>query len=154
NANQVFDMDAGGKNAVAAGTVGSFVVGNPTTFTVNATNDEITDTDGKTSLREALALANTIPLSNDTINFDPTVFATPQTITMTKGEFAVSGTCVINAPAAAKVTLDAGGLSRVINMGGAPTAAPITLSNFTLTNGKRSGGVGTTDAGGGIFISN
>src|SRR5205823_5885352 len=55
-ANQVFDTD--GPNAVAAGTLGTFAVLIPRTFTVNATNDQTTDTDGKLSLREALAKAN------------------------------------------------------------------------------------------------
>ena len=50
-------------------------------FVVNTTADFSDPTDGKTSLREAIASANALP--GHTITFDPTVFASAQTITLT-----------------------------------------------------------------------
>src|SRR5262249_12326239 len=149
--NQIFDID-GMKHAVPAGAIGSFAVSVGQSIVVNATNDETTDTDGKASLREALALANKVAVSLDTITFDSTVFATPQTIISVNGEYAINGAVTIMAPAAANVTLDAKAASRVINTSGAPAGSAITLSSLTVTNGKRAGATLRTDNGGGILI--
>ena len=46
---------------------------------------------GQLSLRQAIALANVRP-GSDTIAFDPTVFATAQTITLAGGTLALSDT--------------------------------------------------------------
>ena len=51
-------------------------------FVVNTTADDFGFYTGTTSLREAIASANAVP--GQTITFDPTVFATPQTITLSR----------------------------------------------------------------------
>src|SRR5262249_41009940 len=62
-------------NFVPGGTLGTFKVVIPQTLVVMNTNDS-----GAGSLRQALTDANAV-VSNDIINFDPTVFASAQTIT-------------------------------------------------------------------------
>ena len=69
---------------------------------------------GETDLRQAIASANATTGDN-TITFDPTVFATLQTITLAGAQLELSnttGTETITGPAAG-VTVNAGGGSRV-----------------------------------------
>src|SRR5262249_50376797 len=57
---------------------------------VTTTLDEDDDTDGTTSLREALAYAESLP-GPETVTFDPAVFGTaPQKITLTLGALSVT----------------------------------------------------------------
>ena len=58
---------------------------------VTTTADETSSTDGTTSLREAIAFAESLS-GTKTITFDPTVFATPQMIVLTLGELALTQT--------------------------------------------------------------
>ena len=72
-----------------------------------------------------------------TITFDPTVFAAPQTITLTGGQLELSDTGgleTITGPAAG-LTIDAGGKSRVFQVDSGVTAA---LSGLTITGGSAS----------------
>ncbi len=134
NGGQVFDTD-GTPNAVPAGTVGTFKVAIPTTFVVNATNDESIDSDTKTSLREALDKANADTSTADSITFDPTVFATFQTITLALGELKVSGAVTITGPSVG-VVIDAATLSRVMSVDvPALSGQAVSISNMTLGNG-------------------
>jgi CSLREA domain-containing protein len=115
----------------------------PPSFVVNTTQDELNSTDGKTSLREAILAANASP-GNTTIGFDPTIFATLQTITLTLGELDLTNTIAtetIGGPAAG-VKVSGGGLSRVFEVGGGVTAF---LSTMTITGGKTAG------TGGGLY---
>ena len=83
---------------------------------VDITADYSNPTDGSTSLREAIASANALP--GHTITFDPTVFATAQTITLAGLQLELSetsGTETIMAPAAG-LTVTGGGLSRVFQV--------------------------------------
>ena len=57
---------------------------------VNTTADDFGFDDGTTSLREAIAGANAVP--GQTITFDPTVFASAQTITLSLGQLELSDT--------------------------------------------------------------
>src|SRR5207253_2245243 len=118
---------------VAGGLLGSFRVGIPTVFVVNATNDESTDTDGKTCLREALANANVDKISPDTITFDPSIFAGSQTITLTFGRLEVKGNTVIQGPGADRLIIDAQGLSSVWNVS-SDHRIDVTLSGIKITN--------------------
>jgi CSLREA domain-containing protein len=111
-------------------------------YVVNTTQDTTSSTGGKTSLRAAILAANTAS-GNITITFDPTVFATLQTITLTLGELDLTktnGTETIIGPAAG-VNVSGGGASRVFQVEGGVNAS---ISKMTITGGK------TTSIGGGL----
>ena len=94
----------------------------PSTFVVNNPTD--TPVAGETDLRQAITLANTTAGDN-TITFDPTVFATPQTITLAGTQLTLgntTGTETIMGPAAG-VTISGGGLSRVFQVDSGVTAS-------------------------------
>ena len=98
------------------------------TFVVSNTDDS-----GPGSLRQAILGANAQP-GADTITFDPTAFATPQTITLTSGQLELSdttGTETITGPAAG-VTVNGGGASRVFEVDSGVTAS---ISALTITGG-------------------
>ena len=85
----------------------SIVVNNPTDTPVV----------GQIDLRQAIGQAN-MNGGAETINFDSTVFSTPQTITLTGGQLELSdttGTETITGPAAG-VTVSGGGQSRVFQV--------------------------------------
>src|SRR5262249_31016375 len=114
----------------------------PPSYVVNTTQDTANSTGGKTSLRAAILAANASP-TNTTITFDPTVFATLQTITLTLGELDLTNTKAIETiiGPAAGVNVSGGGLSRVFEVGAGVTTF---LSKMTITGGK------TTGLGGGL----
>ena len=92
------------------------------------------------SLREAVACQRRCPAPT-TITFDPTVFATPQTITLTGGQLELSnttGTETITGPAAG-VTVSGGGASRVFQVDAGVTAS---ISGLTITGGNADNGGG------------
>ena len=110
---------------------------------VNTTSDGIASPAGELNLRQAVNLANVLT-GAQTITFDPTVFASPQTITLTGGQLELSnssGTETITGPAAG-VTISGGGNSRVFQVDVGVTAA---LSGLTITGGSTIGG------GGGLY---
>ncbi|HYP43187.1 MAG TPA: choice-of-anchor Q domain-containing protein, partial [Candidatus Nitrosocosmicus sp.] len=104
------------------------------------TNDGVCNSD--CSLREAIAAAN-VATSDDLINFDTTLFATAQTITLTSGELAISnsGNLTINGTGADLLSISGNNASRVflINSG-----ANVILNGITITSGN----VGIGDGGG------
>ena len=104
-----------------------------------------TDDSGTGSLRQAILDANAQSGAND-ITFDPTAFATPQTITLTSGQLELSdttGTETITGPAAG-VTVNAGGASRVFQVDANVTAS---ISGLTITGGN----AGYNNSGGGVL---
>jgi hypothetical protein len=109
------------------------------TFNVNNTADD----SSVGSLRWAVNQANAAGGSN-TIEFDATVFATPQTITLAQGQLELShsgGNTTISGPAAG-LTISAGGSSRVFEVDQGVAA---TITGLTLTDGSTSG------FGGGLY---
>ena len=81
----------------------------------------------------------------ETITFDPTVFATPQTITLTAGQLELSdtgGTETITGPAAG-VTVSGGGASRVFQVESGVSRRPSRPDHHR----RRS----TTGSGGGLY---
>ena len=117
---------------------------------VNTTADEFGFSNGTTSLREAIAGANAVP--GQTITFDPTVFASAQTITLTLGQLELSdtsGTETITGPAAG-VTVNAGGTSRVFQVDTGVTAS---ISGLTITGGSAGNGGGLYNDGGDVTLT-
>ena len=140
-------------NFVAAGTLGTFQV-LPLTLTVDRTDDSAaanacTAAANDCSLRGAISRAN-IATTNDTINFDPTVFATPQTIVLANTELVLnnSGTINIVGPGADKVTIDGNNATRILVTSPSLVA---TVSGIRFTKGN---GVGTTNTGRGGAVYN
>ncbi len=99
-----------------------------------------TDDSGTGSLRQAILDANAQG-GAETITFDPTAFATAQTITLTSGDLELSdttGTETITGPAAG-VTVNARGTSRVFQVDSGVTAS---ISGLTISGGSNSSGNG------------
>ena len=113
------------------------------TFTVNSTLDN-----GSTgTLRWAIGQANSTGGAN-TIDFDSTVFNTPQTITLGGTQLELTdttGATTITGPAAG-VTVSGGGLTQVFVVASAVTAA---LSGLTISGGFTTGNGGGLDNEGG-----
>ncbi len=118
------------------------------TFTVTDTADS-----GAGSLPCEIALANSTAGAN-TIDFDGTVFKTPQTITLTGSPIELSntsGTETIVGPAEG-VTVSGGGLSRVLQVDANVTAS---ISGLTITGGSVNGpGAGLANYGGTVTLTN
>jgi parallel beta-helix repeat protein len=114
------------------------------TLVVNTTRDGFSSSPGITSLRLAVKVANVA--GGGTITFDPTVFATHQTITLTSGPLELSGRSGLESIAglAAGVTIDAAGKSRVVQVDAGVTAS---LSGLTITGGSGIFGGGLENAG-------
>ncbi len=106
---------------------------------VNTTADDVS-ADGLTSLREAIAFAER---SGGVVTFDPTVFDSPQTITLTQsldelfdgnpGELAVdclNGAVTIDGPGADLLTVQGEPSSQVFLVIG---SSPATISGMTIT---------------------
>ncbi len=125
--------------------IGAFQVqSGPLAWQVNTTADGSGVPSGKLDLGGAVNLANVLTGAH-AITFDPTVFATAQTITLTSGQAELSnktGAQTIIGPAAG-VTVNGGGLSRVFQVDAGVTAS---ISGLTIT-----GGGGTADRGGGLL---
>jgi hypothetical protein len=127
----------------------------PSTVTVltngDATGGTLTPTGPDTytapTLRAAIAGANALA-GADTITFDPTVFATHQTITLGGSQLELSdtsGATTITGPAAG-VTVSGGGLSRVFQVDNLVTAS---ISGLTISGGN----AGFFGSGGGLLNS-
>jgi parallel beta-helix repeat protein len=101
------------------------------------------DSNGLVSLRSAIQAANHLG-GDQTIQFDPTVFTTPQTIKLTLGVLQLKGaglTIQIRGPAAG-VTISGSDTSEVFQVGRGVSAD---LNGMTISNGRIIGD------GGGIF---
>jgi hypothetical protein len=112
----------------------------PATFTVTNNLDA-----GAGSLRQAILDANALP-GADTITFDPGVFSTAQTITLTSGELLITDSVTIDGPGAGLLTISGNNASRVFDVANPSAAISVAISGLTIADGM-------TDAdGGGLFI--
>jgi hypothetical protein len=119
---------------------------------VDTVLDTVDNTDGMTSLREALAYANgrNVP---STVTFDPSVFgATPQTITLTLGQLTLDGgaSITIAGPGANLLTISGNNASGVFDVEGGSAA----LSGLTVTDGRDVHGGGLYNNGGNVALTN
>ena len=114
---------------------GSFVdIGAFQTSLVVESTASAVDTDAASlTLPAAVSLAD--QFAGSAISFDPNVFDTPQTITLSQGQLALSDTSLmtsITAPAAS-LTISGGGKSRVFEVDSSVTAS---FSGLTITGGS------------------
>jgi hypothetical protein len=121
---------------VPAGTVGTFQVLTPATFVVTNTADTTVTTDPSYpgSLRWAIGQANARTGTADVITFDPTVFATAQTLSLAAVTLNITDSVSVNGPAAG-VTLQGQNANQLINVNGAGVLN-VTLDHLTLTGGR------------------
>ena len=123
--------------------VGSLVVNNPTDSPVT----------GETDLRQAIAYAEFLS-GDETVTFDPTVFNTPQTITLGGSQLDLtkaSGTLAIQGPGANMLSVSGNQASRVFALFGGAAS----LSGLTITGGNAISGDGLSNSyyGGGLANS-
>ena len=104
------------------------------TFTVNSLGDAGIGSGDAGDLRYCIDQANADDEANQIV-FDPTVFGTPQTITLSGGPLELEdtgGTQTITGPAAG-VTISGGGSSRVFQVDSGVTAS---ISGLTISGGS------------------
>lgn len=120
----------------------------PNPLVVNTIDDEDILGDNYTSLREAVDYANSHPGS--TITFDPTLFATTQTIVLTQGELELTqtgtgnSTTIIGPNAGVIISGSPVNPHRVFQIDAGATAS---LSGLTITGGSDAPGGGVSNAG-------
>ena len=118
------------------------------TFTVTS----IADDGSAGTLRYEIEQANSNAGEADTIDFDPTVFATPQTISLTGGQLELTdaATTTITGPGAALLSISGNHASRVFftNYGSAA------LTDLTITGGSAGTGGGLYNNCGTISLTN
>jgi hypothetical protein len=114
--------------------------------------DEMDDTNGLTSLREAIAYAESLP-GPSTINFDRSFFGTKRrTIRLTGGPLVVTDPAMITivGPGARRLTIGGGGKSGVFDVEG----GSLSLSGVTIANGNADLGGGLRNEGGRLVLTN
>ncbi|MEM7147728.1 MAG: choice-of-anchor Q domain-containing protein [Verrucomicrobiota bacterium] len=115
------------------------------TFTVTNTNNT-----GIGSFRKAVEDA--VAAGTGVVAFDPTVFgSSPQTITLTGGQIAVTAPIIINGPFPNRVTIDADNVGRIFDITSSGTDK-VTLSNLRFINGDRTTGGAMRVAGGSTVV--
>src|SRR5262249_17981988 len=70
------------------------------------------------------------------------LFNSPQTITLTTGELALSDAVTIKGPGSNLLTVSGNNASRIFNTSPAPASAAINISKVTITSGKPGGSGG------------
>lgn len=117
---------------------------------VNTNIDNSTTHDGLTSLREALSYAASLG-GSPIITFDPTFFATVQTITLNSnsGALSVFDTNVEIDGSAAGVTISGGDAIAIFVIVGFGSAQTVTMKNLTFAHGH----VAATSGGNAMILS-
>ena len=115
-------------------------------ITVNSIADVVDNSDGVTTLREAISQANA-DAGEDLIVFDRSLFASVQTISLSKGELDITHNLSIIAPRDSLtggdlLTVSGNNATRVFEI---ETGATVNLSGLIVANGNV-----TNDEGGGI----
>ena len=115
------------------------------TFPVNNLLDGVVTASGDLpgSLRQALFDANAAG-GADSITFDPSLFSSPQAISLQFGELEITEAVTLSVPVPDRLVIDAQSNSRIFNF--TATAGDFSIEGLTLTNGK-------TTADNGLFDS-
>ncbi len=133
--------------------------GSPVTFTitvtetpsltVTTTSDVVSNTDGQTSLREAIAYANTLP-GTDTITFGGTVFsdAVADTISLAGTRIQIATPVEIQGPGAHLLRVSGNNASRIFEV--VTSLGVVRIEGLSLVDGHAVG-AGNGGAGGAIF---
>ena len=145
----LFDQRGDGFDRINTGAVdiGAFeLVIELASLIVTTDQDVVDNLDQRTSLREAVLLANST-VGADTITFDPSLSGS--TITLAGTELGVTDTLTIDASSLAdRVTIDADAQSRVLNFDSA--VGDLTLDGLIIAGGRQPG----SNNGGGVrFVS-
>ena len=111
------------------------------TFMVNSTADTVA-TDTELTLREAITAANS-DTTPDVITFDPLVFDSQETITLTGGQLTISEDLTIEGPGSDLLSVSGNDASRVFSISDGVEA---TILDVTITEG-----LATNSNGGAIF---
>ena len=116
--------------------------GNPTIYTVNSTGNGTTGTGDSGTLPYVIGQANAnTNAAGSVIEFDPTLFATPQTITLstTLTLSETAGREVIDGPGASLVTISGNNAVQVFSVASGVTASftGLTISGGTANKGGR-----------------
>lgn len=110
---------------------------------VTTTMDTSTNTDGLTSLREALAYANSGSAgASPVITFASPLFDTAQTITLNGSQLpTITRDLTITGPGADVLTIDGNNASRVFQINdGTATVRVVAIENVTITHGRAAPG--------------
>ncbi len=113
--------------------------------------DKTDDTDGLTSLREAIAYADSLP-GTSTITFARSVFGSQRrTIRLTQGPLIITdpATTTIVGPGAGRLTIGGGGKSGVFEV----EAGSLSLSGVTVANGIADLGAGLRNEAGRLVLT-
>lgn len=122
----------------------------PQSLVVNTDQDLVSDSDFQTSLREAIAYANSLA-GADTVSFDPNVFSTAKSITLTGAEIAINDAITVAGPGAALLAINGNNAGRIFNTISAPTNSVVTIQGVTLTGGN---GIGASpNSRGGAIVA-
>jgi parallel beta-helix repeat protein/predicted outer membrane repeat protein len=138
-----------------AADVGAFETSDaPQSFVVNSTLDPVDA--GKTTLRDAINSANALQNTNDTITFDPTVFATAQTIALASNLPVITDSVTITGPGAALATVDGGTTRRLFQLtpSNATTPQLFNISGITLTKGSGTSGAIHSSSNTNVTVAN
>ena len=144
--------------ATGVATPASFILSNSEALSlvVDTTSDTVNPYDGLTSLREAVAYAESLS-GGETITFDGSVFGptTPETITLASGQLnltkaaGVTGSLTIQGPGAGLLSVNGNNSSRVFALYGGSA----TLFGLTVTGGSTGGyGGGLNDENGSVTL--
>ncbi len=128
--------------------IGAFEAGNPLNLTVDTNGDSgslsaCTSAAGDCSLRGAISRANSLT-GNDTITFDPSVFAATQTITLGGSELIIAANGSLTLDGINGLRISGNNISRIFTVN---AGAVVNFNNLTLSGGR------SVTEGGAIFNS-
>ena len=127
--------------------------GSPTIYTVNSTGNGTTGTGDSGTLPYVIGQANAnTNTAGSEIQFDPTVFGSPQTITLasTLALSETAGPEVIDGPGASIVTVSGNNAVEVFSVASGVTAS---LSGLTISGGLATQGGGLSVVGGTVSLT-